>query len=92
MQGAVAATLRSRMEVAKVRMQAKTSERSRITVRRPLEEIKRLVKDCFETHKQDKLGLAFREGDTQTDEDWVSLYEDLVRMGKLHPRDDEREL
>lgn len=47
----------------------------------PIARLKELVQRAFQSDPQ--LGLAFRSGKTQTDEDWVSLYEDLVALGAI---------
>jgi len=49
----------------------------------PIARLKELVQRAFQSDPQ--LGLAFRSGKTQTDEDWVSLYEDLVALGAIRP-------
>lgn len=51
----------------------------------PVARLKELVQRAFQTDPQ--LGLAFRSGKRQTDEDWVSLYEDLVALGAIKPDD-----
>ena len=56
--------------------------------RRPsIEGLKAMVQDVFS--RQPALGLAFREGRKQSDQDWESLYDDLVDMGAIEPDDDE---
>lgn len=85
MQEAASATLRHRMVLAKERMQSRPNTRSTPAVRPPMETIKQLVQDLFQTDHS--LGLAFREGKKQTDDDWLSLYDDLVAMGAIKPDD-----
>ncbi|WP_034303517.1 hypothetical protein [Herbaspirillum sp. RV1423] len=61
--------------------------------RPPLVEIKKIILHLFETAQQlgaeeRSLGLAFREGKKQTDSDWETLYDDLVRLNAIRPDDD----
>jgi hypothetical protein len=48
-----------------------------------ISELKELVQRAFQSDPL--LGMAFRGGTSQTDEDWVSLYEDLVELGAIKP-------
>lgn len=81
MQEAAAAALRHRLALAKGRMQSKPSPQRAVPMGLPIERIKQLVQSVFQSDAS--LGLAFREGKKQTDEDWRSLYEDLVAMGAI---------
>ena len=57
-------------------------------VRRPdMETLKSLIRGVFATRRE--LGLAFRDGKKQSDEDWQSLYDDLVDMGAIVPEEHE---
>jgi hypothetical protein len=49
----------------------------------PIAQLKELVQRTFQSDPL--LGMAFRGGKSQTDEDWVSLYEDLVALGAIKP-------
>lgn len=49
----------------------------------PIVQLKELVQRAFQADPL--LGMAFRGGKIQTDEDWVSLYEDLVALGAIKP-------
>lgn len=49
----------------------------------PIAQLKELVQRAFQSDPL--LGMAFRGGKNQTDEDWVSLYEDLVALGAIKP-------
>jgi predicted nucleotide-binding protein len=51
-----------------------------------LEEIKRLIQKAFE--REPKLAALFREGTKQSENDLLSLYEDLVSMGTIDANDD----
>ena len=48
-----------------------------------LDALKALVLGVFA--RQPALGMAFRDGKKQSDEDWQSLYDDLVDMGAIGP-------
>ncbi|WP_275271783.1 hypothetical protein [Limnobacter sp. P1] len=81
MQKAAAAALRHRLALAKGRVQSKASPEMALTMGLPIERIKQIVQSVFQSDAS--LGLAFREGKKQTDEDWRSLYDDLVAMGAI---------
>jgi hypothetical protein len=87
MQEAAAATLRHRLVLARERMQPRPRAPIASASRPPIESIKQLVQDIFQTDHS--LGLAFREGKKQTDDDWLSLYDDLVALGAIKPDDHE---
>lgn len=53
-------------------------------VRRPtLARIKQLVQSAFE--RDSSLAAAYREGTKQSDNDWISVFDDLVVLGKIDP-------
>jgi hypothetical protein len=52
-----------------------------------LERIKEAIREVFA--REPKLRVAFRDGRQQSQSDWESLYDDLVRLGALKP--DERD-
>jgi hypothetical protein len=54
--------------------------------RPPFEALKALVQQVF-AH-QPELKLAFRDGKKQSEQDWTSLYDDLVDMGAIDPNAD----
>lgn len=85
MQGAASDALRHRMVLAKVRMQSRLNTPDIPTARPPMERIKQIVQEIFQADQS--LGLAFREGKKQTDDDWLSLYDDLVAMGAIKSDD-----
>lgn len=86
MREAAARTLRDRTALPRVG-QAHAVVPSTMPTRPTLEKMKQLVQELFRTDP--KAGLAFREGQKQTDADWQSLYDDLVRMGAIGPREDD---
>jgi len=81
MRNAAAATLREHA-AAKARQQTKPAARPGIA-QLSIEVIKRLVEQAFQ--QDQSLGLAFRSGKRQSDEDWRSLYADLVALRKIDP-------
>lgn len=85
MRDAAASALRQRTEDAKLRS-VPTSSKSKPFLRPTLERAKQLVLDVFQSNRP--VGLAFREGRSQTDTDWLSLYDDLVAMGAIQPDED----
>lgn len=85
MREAAAAAARKHAAVAKTRLQAKPA--MRVSVVRPsIDAIKRLVERAFQ--QDGSLGLAFRSGKRQSDEDWRTLYDDLIALGKIDPTSD----
>lgn len=85
MREAAAAAARKHAAFAKVRLQAKPMAKVNV-VRPSIDAIKRLVERAFQ---QDvSLGLAFRSGKRQSDEDWRTLYDDLIALGKIDPAAD----
>ena len=50
--------------------------------------MKELIQGAFEQDKN--LGLAFREGKKQTEADWATLYDDLVAIGAIQPKQDDQ--
>lgn len=60
---------------------------ARLRARPDMEALKTLVRGVFETRPQ--LGLAYRDGTRQSDEDWQSLYDDLVDVGAIVPDEHE---
>jgi len=83
MRETAAATLRQYLVRAKERSPQKMSTRATLSVRPSLEQIKQIVQGVFKTDAS--LGLAFRNGTKQTDEDWLSLYDDLIAIGAIKP-------
>lgn len=80
----VAEFLRNRVAAAKAMSKA---VRTPIIERRPpLQRIKDLVQRTFE--REPTLATAFRKGTKQSDNDWVSTYDDLVLLGKIDPDKD----
>jgi hypothetical protein len=73
--------LRSKVAATKA---VKKATQSPVVASRPtLERIKELVQRTF--HREPTLATAFRNGTKQSDNDWVSTYDDLVLLGKIDP-------
>lgn len=53
-----------------------------------LDTLKRRIQVAFES--QPDLGLAFRDGKKQSENDWHSLYDDLIELGAIAPDEDGR--
>ena len=86
MRDAAASVQRQRLAQARVRMGTKAKT---VEVGRPaLEIIKQMIQGAFAGDPA--LGLAFRDGKTQSDADWLSLYDDLVALGAIKPDNHER--
>lgn len=83
MRETAASTLRQHLAQAKGRLPQKISTRVTPLARPSLEQIKQIVQGVFKTDAS--LGLAFRNGTKQTDEDWLSLYDDLIAIGAIKP-------
>lgn len=83
MREAAASVLRE--QLVKDRTSASTQ---RPASKRPsLERIKEAIREVFA--REPELRVAFRDGRQQSQSDWESLYDDLVRLGALKP--DERD-
>jgi biotin-(acetyl-CoA carboxylase) ligase len=87
LRNSAAAASRTRLSEAKARMR-QPAEISIPRVRLPLEQIKQIIQDAFQNDTN--LGLAFRDGKRQTESDWRSLYEDLIKVGAIRPNNNER--
>lgn len=83
MRETAAATLRQNLALAKERLPQIINSRAAPLVRPSLEQIKQIVQSVFKADTS--LGLAFRNGTKQTDEDWLSLYDDLIAVGAIKP-------
>jgi hypothetical protein len=77
--------LRNRVAATKA---VKKTTQSPVAASRPaLEKIKDLVRRTFEI--EPSLATAFRNGTKQSDNDWISTYDDLVLLGKIEPNKDD---
>lgn len=57
------------------------------TSRPALDRIKELVQSAFQ--REPNLATAFRSGSKQSENDWISTYDDLVLLGKIEPTNDD---
>ncbi|MDM0001199.1 hypothetical protein QTI24_21510 [Variovorax sp. J22P240] len=77
----VAEFLRDRVAATKA---VKKAVQTPTTPNRPvLSKIKEVVQRAFET--EPSLSTAYRKGSKQSDNDWVSIYDDLLLLGKIDP-------
>jgi hypothetical protein len=60
---------------------------TRVRKRPDIDALKALVRGVFAARPE--LGLAYRDGKHQSDEDWKSLYDDLVDAGAIVPDEHE---
>ncbi len=60
---------------------------ARVRKRPDIDALKALVRGVFATRPE--LGLAYRDGKHQSDEDWKTLYDDLVDAGAIVPDEHE---
>lgn len=83
-QSVIAAGRRQALQEAKERARIEASNRKAPGLVRPsVERIKKLIHEAFQSDPS--LGLAFREGKRQTDHDWQTTYDDLIRIGAIKP-------
>lgn len=88
MHESAAAVLRERLQAARdLNMEPQESSQRKLP-RPPIAAMKAMIQELFKTDRS--LGLAFREGKSQTEADWISLYDDLVSIGVIQPHDDRR--
>lgn len=86
LRNSAAAASRARLLEAKERM--RQSAEVRVPRNKPpLEQIKRMIQEAFQNNAN--LGLAFRDGKRQTESDWQSLYDDLIKVGAIKPDNNE---
>jgi len=85
MRNAAAEALREQAAISKQRMANMVAPRPR-TLRPGIDALKRIVEQAFQ--RDQSLGLAFRSGKRQSDDDWSTLYDDLVSLGKIDPNAD----
>lgn len=83
MREAAASVLREQL----VKVRTPASPQRPASKRPSLERIKEAIREVFA--REPELRVAFRDGRQQSQSDWESLYDDLVRLGALKP--DERD-
>ena len=72
-----------RNRVAARKAVRKATEMQARKVRPTIGKIKQLVQSAFE--RDPNLAAAYREGTKQSENDWISVYDDLVVLGKIDP-------
>lgn len=80
------AALRARMYESKARQQQAAPIALPAFLRPPVNRIKELIREL--TQRDPQVGFAFRDGKSQSHEDWQTAYDDLVSMGLIKPEDD----
>ncbi|WP_243317150.1 hypothetical protein [Geothrix paludis] len=88
MRGAAASVHRQRLVQAREQMEAQARAHVAPVARPTLGQIKQIIQTAFA--RNPALGLAYREGKNQPDDDWLSLYDDLVALGEIKTGDHER--
>jgi hypothetical protein len=83
MDSVVADFMRNRMAATKAVRKATESPIERI--RPSIQKIKEIVQRAFEV--EPNLATAYRKGTKQSDNDWISTYDDLVLLGKIDPNE-----
>ncbi len=79
---------RARLMKAHEQLDAKRESRSAARPRPPSQQLKQIVTEAL--RNAPAAGVAFRAGQRQTEADWESMYDDLVDLGLIQPRDDDR--
>lgn len=81
----VAAGMRAKLASAKAATKTSSASRSTNRGRPAIERLKEILAETF--MREPKVAMAFRDGKKQTDEDLVTVYDDLVRMGIIKPEE-----
>lgn len=81
----VAAGMRAKLASAKAATKVSSASRPTNWARPAIDRLKEIVAETF--MREPKIAMAFRDGKKQTDEDLVTVYDDLVRMGIIKPED-----
>lgn len=81
----VAASMRARLALSKATVKASAASQPASRGRPAMERLKAIVAEAF--LREPKVAMAFRDGKKQTDEDFATVYDDLVRMGVIQPED-----
>ena len=81
----VAAGMRAKLASAKIATKASSASQPANQIRPVIDRLKEIVAEAF--LREPKVAMAFRDGKRQTDEDLVTVYDDLVRLGVIKPED-----
>jgi hypothetical protein len=76
---------RKKLALAKAGIQSQALVKTDVHTRPNIELIKRLLSDLFVAKPAP--AIAFRKGKSQSDTDWISLWDDLIEIGEI-PRND----
>jgi len=79
----VAEFMRNRVAATKAVKKATVSPIE--AIRPSIQKIKEIVQRAFEV--EPNLASAYRNGTKQSDDDWISTYDDLILLGKVDPQD-----
>ncbi len=79
----VAASMRAKLASAKAATKVSSVSQPTHWVRPTIDRLKEIVSEAFV--REPKVAMAFRDGKKQTDEDWATVYDDLVRLGAIKP-------
>jgi len=86
----VQAAKRRRLEAARARLEGEEKGFKTPAKRPPLEEIKRRFQEILQGGSANGLAIAFRNGQQQSEEDWETLWDDLVELGLAKPDEPDR--
>ncbi|MES2040089.1 MAG: hypothetical protein V4495_19915 [Pseudomonadota bacterium] len=78
---------RKKLELARAAIQSQTHIDNSVIIRPSIESIKQILSDLFAA--KPSLAIAFRQGKSQSDTDWISLWDDLVDIGEISRGDNE---
>ncbi len=78
---------RKRLEAARAGVQSQIRPPKIVGTRPSIESIKQALGELFVS--KPSLAIAFRQGQRQSDTDWISLWDDLVEIGEISRGDDE---
>jgi inactivated superfamily I helicase len=81
----VAEKRKAKLRAAQLALKLAQSRQSETLSGQPLEQLKELARVLFErrTDLPERLTLAFRNGESMSQQDWASLIDDLVELGFL---------
>lgn len=86
----VNAAKRRRLEAARDRLEREAKGFNPPAKRPPIEEIKRRFQEILKGGGANGLAIAFRNGQQQSEDDWETLWDDLVELGLAKPNEPDR--
>lgn len=81
----VNAAKRRRLDAARARLEGEAKGFKTPAKRPPIEEIKRRFQEILKGGGANGLAIAFRNGQQQSEDDWETLWDDLVELGLAKP-------